>query len=66
LWITADFTIAPDFMSSDLFRINILTFELSLWYARPRPFIYYMTRKTPIGKTYQLPGDDSLRVENNA
>jgi len=53
----------PDFMSNDFFKINVLTFDLSLWYTRPRLFILYMAKKTPIGKTYQLPGNDSLRVE---
>jgi hypothetical protein len=56
----------PDFMSSDFLKINLLTFELSLWYTRARPFILYMVKKPPIGKTYQLPSNDSLRVEKKS
>jgi len=53
-------------MSNDFFKINVLTFDLSLWYTRPRPFILYMVKKPPIGKTYELPSNNSLRVEKKS
>jgi len=49
-------------MSSDFFKINVLTFDLSLCYARPRPFILYMTRKTPINKAYHTKAGEFLQV----